>query len=231
MSDFDILEQTLGILFNNKSLLEQALVHSSAINENPELPLPSNERLEFLGDTILNFIVTNILYQGFPELSEGELTEIRTSLICRETLARLAISLKLGDYLYLGRGEELSGGRKKPSNLANALEAVVGAVFLDQGLILATDFVSKLLSSELQKIREHGMTANYKTLLQEYIQATYQQTPVYHLIEATGPDHDKSFTVEVILGDKTLGRGSGKSKQAAEMAAAQSAWKQLRCQR
>lgn len=231
MPELDILKQTLGISFSTKSLLEQALVHSSAVNENPELPLSSNERLEFLGDAVLNFIVTNILYREFPDLPEGELTKIRTSLICRETLARLATSLKLGDYLYLGRGEELSGGRKKPSNLANALEAVIGAIFLDQGLASATDLVSKLLSSELQKIKERGVTPNYKTILQEYTQAQYQQTPVYHLIEATGPDHDRSFTVEVLLGDRILGRGSGKSKQSAEMAAARTAWEKLRCQR
>lgn len=231
MSELEILKQTLGISFSNNSLLEQALVHSSAANENPELPLPSNERLEFLGDAVLNFIVTSVLYQEFPELSEGELTKIRTFLICRETLVRLALSLRLGDYLCLGRGEELSGGRKKPSNLANAMEAIIGAIFLDQGLARTADFVSKLLSLELRKIKERGVTPNYKAILQEYIQAQYQQTPVYHLIGATGPDHDRSFTVEVILRDKILGRGSGKSKQAAEMAAAQSAWEQLSCER
>lgn len=227
MPDLDSLQQALGTSFINPALLEQALVHRSFLNENPQFPLQSNERLEFLGDSVLNFIVTESLYHKLPQLTEGELTRTRASLICQETLARLASSLKIGDYLYLGRGEEISGGRERQTNLSNALEAIIGAIFLDQGLALVEDFVSKLLSSELEKIKELGVSPDYKTLLQEYTQTRCKQLPTYRLVEVSGPDHDRNFTVEVVIGDKSLGTGSGKSKQAAEIEAARSAWEKL----
>ncbi len=227
MPDLQALQETLGIFFINIDLLEQALVHRSFVNENPGFHLLSNERLEFLGDALLNFVVTERLFHELPHLSEGELTESRASLICQETLTHLASTLKLGSYLYLGRGEEMSGGREKQANLANALEAIIGAIFLDQGLVSAKDFILKLLNPYLSRIKEGGVTPNYKTLLQEYAQAEYHQTPIYHLIKTTGPDHAKSFTVEVTIGGKRLGKGSGKSKQTAEMEAARSAWEKL----
>lgn len=227
MPDLEALQKTIGVSFANIALLEQALVHRSFLNENPYFPLPTNERLEFLGDAVLNLVIAESLYHQFSHLSEGELTQVRASLICKETLAHLASSLKLGNYLYLGRGEEISGGREKQTNLANALEAVIGAIFLDQGLAPAKEFILKLLTPQLLRTKQEGITLNYKTLLQEYTQAEYQQTPVYRLRETTGPDHKKSFKVEVILGDKILGVGSGKSKQAAEMEAARSAWEKL----
>lgn len=225
------LEQALGISFKDRTLLEQALVHSSVSNKNPDSTMLSNERLEFLGDAVLNFIVTQKLYHEFPELSEGKLTKIRASLICRDALFNLALLLKLGEHLHLGKGEEISGGREKNTNLADTMEAVIGAIFLDQGMTITTDFILKLMTPEIQKIREHGITSDYKTQLQEHIQAEYHQTPVYHLVEAKGLDHDKSFTVKVTLGNRTLGRGSGKSKQSAEMKAARSAWEQLQKKR
>ena len=227
MADLAALQQTLGISFNNLSLLEQALVHTSYVNENPGLATTSNERLEFLGDAILGFIVAEELYQRFPNLSEGEMTKLRSSLVCRDSLSRMARAISLGNYLYLGRGEEASEGRRKPANLAAALEAVIAAIFLDQGLAATRDFVLRSADKELNKVLTQGAEADYKSQLQELIQARHQQTPAYMVIEAIGPDHDKIFTVEVRVGDTVLGRGSGKSKKIAEAEAARSALAQL----
>jgi ribonuclease-3 len=210
-------------------LLEQAFVHSSYLNENPEFTRSSNERLEFLGDAILDFIVAVKLYEEFPELPEGKLTEIRASLVCRDTLAELASSLKLGDWLLFGQGEEANGGRTKASNLANAMEALVAALYLDQGLAKAKKFVLRQLKPELEKIKAGKTTTNYKALVQELVQGQNRPTPVYRLVEATGPDHSKQFTTEILVEGEALGRGTGKSKKAAESQAARTAWEKLRC--
>ena len=222
MANLTALQQTLGIIFKEPSLLEQALVHSSYINENPGLAPASNERLEFLGDAVLDMVVAAKLYQNFPQLTEGEMTKLRAVLVRRDTLAQIARALRLGDCLYMGKGEEASGGRDKPANLAGALEAVIAAIFLDQGPDIARDFILRLLNAELQKVVNQGTETDYKSKLQELIQAREQQTPTYHVIKAEGPDHDKWFTVEVRLGKRVLGRGSGKSKKAAETEAAKS---------
>lgn len=227
MADLDALQQTLGVSFNDLSLLEGVLVHSSYINENPGLAPASNERLEFLGDAVLGLIVAERLYQDFPHADEGEMTRLRAALIRRDTLARMARAIGLGDYLYLGKGEEASGGRRKPANLAGALEAVIAAIFLDQGSAITKDFILRLLNPELQKAVSQGAGVDHKSRLQELIQAKEQQTPVYRVVEEIGPDHDKWFTVEVMVGDTMLGRGSGKGKKAAETEAARSALKQL----
>ncbi|MFC1977638.1 ribonuclease III [Chloroflexota bacterium] len=227
MTDLAALQQTLGVSFNDVSLLEQALVHSSYINENPDFALASNERLEFLGDAVLGLIVAEKLYQDFPHLDEGEMTKLRAALVRRDTLARMAKAIGLGEYLYLGKGEEASGGRHKPANLAAALEAVIAAVFLDRGSSIAGDLILRLLDIELQEVVSQGTGVDYKSELQELIQAQEQQTPAYYVIETTGPDHDKRFTVEVRLGEALLGRGSGKNKKAAETEAARSALAQL----
>jgi ribonuclease-3 len=229
MVDWNDCQKNLGISFHKESLLEQAFVHLSYLNENPDFGRPSNERLEFLGDTVLNLIVTEKLYKEFPKLSEGELTEIRASLVCRDTLAELASSLKLGDWLLLGRGEEASGGRVKPSNLANAMEALLGALYLDQGLARARRFILRQLKPELEKIKAGETTPNYKALVQELIQGQKRPTPVYRLVEATGPEHSKQFTAEILVDGEALGRGTGKSKKVAESQAAKAAWKKLRC--
>jgi len=227
LADLVALQETIGVKFKNSSLLEQALVHSSYINENPDFVSASNERLEFLGDAILGFIVAEKLYQDFPSLNEGEMTKRRSNLIRRDTLAGVARVIGLGDHLYLGKGEEVSGGRQKPANLAGTLEAVIGAVFLDQGLAVTADFVLKLLSEEMQKVIRRDSGIDYKSELQELIQSRYQSTPTYRLVEALGPDHDKRFTVEVIIGEAVLGRGSGRSKKMAETEAARLALGQL----
>jgi ribonuclease-3 len=227
MADLVTLQQTLDIVFNDTSLLEQALVHRSYLNENPGLALTSNERLEFLGDAVLGLIVAEKLYQDYPDFTEGEMTKLRSALVRRETLAHMARVIRLGDYLYLGKGEEAGGGRHKPANLAAALEAVIAAIFLDQGSPTTRDFILRLLDTELQKVTKQGTVVDYKSELQELIQSREQQTPAYHLIETTGPDHGRTFTVEVRLGEAVLGRGSGKSKKAAETEAARSALEKL----
>lgn len=227
MVDLATLSETLKISFHDRSLLEQAMVHSSYLNENPGYAPFSNERLEFLGDAILDFIVAEKLYQDYPELAEGEMTRLRSILVRRDTLARVARNIELGDYLYLGKGEEASGGRHKPANLAGALEAMIAAVFLDQGLTVAKELILRLFDDELKKVIMPGGEVDYKSRLQELIQSQYQLTPSYRLIETTGPDHDKRFIVEVMVGDVVLGRGSGKSKKLAEAEAARSALEQL----
>jgi len=227
LADLAALQQILGVSFNDSSLLEQALVHSSYLNENPGIAPASNERLEFLGDAVLGLVVAEKLYQDFPHSDEGEMTRLRAALVRGNTLARVARTIKLGDYLYLGKGEEASGGRRKPANLAGALEAMIAAIFLDQGSMVTRDFILRLFDEELQKIANRGARVDYKSQLQELIQSRGQQTPAYRLIETAGPDHDRRFTVEVRTGDTILGKGSGKSKKAAETEAAGAALEQL----
>jgi len=229
MIDWNDCQKNLGVSFHQESLLEQAFVHSSYPNENPDFARPSNERLEFLGDAVLNFIVAEKLYEEFPKLPEGELTEIRASLVCRDTLAELASSLKLGDWLLLGRGEEANGGRAKASNLANAMEALIGALYLDQGIARVRRFVLRQLKPELGRVKAGKTTLNYKALVQELIQGQKRPTPVYRLVEATGPDHSKQFTAEILVEGEALGRGTGRSKKVAESQAARAAWEKLRC--
>lgn len=223
LSDLGALQTILDVNFKDESLLQQALVHRSYLNENSLLHLVSNERLEFLGDAVLGFVVASELYSRFPDFSEGELTKLRSALVRGETLTRIALSLQLGDYLYLGHGEEESGGRSRSRNLSCTLEAVIGAVFLDQGLDVARGFILKLLGSELDGVVEDKFAADYKSELQQVIQSEHKITPVYRTIEEMGPDHAKIFTVEVLAGDSVLGRGCGRSKRAAETDAARHA--------
>jgi ribonuclease-3 len=223
MADLKALQKTLGIRFKDRSLLEQALIHTSYINENPHLALNSNERLEFFGDAILGFIIARELYRRSPSLSEGGMTKLRASVVRRDALARTAKAIRLGDYLYLGKGEEASGGRRKPANLARAFEALVAAIFLDQGLASTRNFILRATNKELKK----GTDADYKSRLQELLQARQQQKPSYQVIAVTGPAHDRAFTVEVRVGNDVLGRGLGKSKKAAETEAARFALARL----
>lgn len=227
MDVLSALQQILSISFNELSILEQAMVHSSYINESPEFAPVSNERLEFLGDAVLGQVIAEKLYSDYPHFSEGEMTKLRSALVSRSTLARIARNIGLGNYLYLGKGEEASGGRNKPTNLAGALEAVMAAVFLDQGLATAKDFILRLLNKEIQKVVSQGVQTDYKSQLQEFIQSKQQQTPTYYVVEAEGPVHDRKFTVEVRVDNSVLGKGSSKSKKAAEAEAARSALEHL----
>jgi len=227
MTGWDKCQTALGIRFNDELLLQQAFIHSSYLNENPCFALPSNERLEFLGDAILDFTLAEQLYIEFPRLPEGELTMIRSYLVCRQTLAKVASSLKLGDWLLLGQGEQASGGRKKQSNLANTMEALIGAIYLDQGLPEVKQFILRQLKPFLDKTKRGEISPNCKALLQDLAQSEKHSTPTYRLVEAAGPDHDKQFTVEVLIQDEVLGRGVGKGKKDAETEAARLAWEKL----
>ena len=227
MADLAAFQKILGVSFERPSLLEQALVHSSYINENPHLAPDSNERLEFLGDAVLGLVIAERLFRDLPSSAEGELTKLRADLVCRGALAHAAKAIRLGDFLYLGKGEDASGGRHKPLNLAGGLEAVIAAVFLDQGSTIAKEFILRLFEKQLEKAVTQGGEADYKSQLQEYIQAREQQAPAYYVLEAEGPDHDRSFIVEVRVGDTVLGRGTGKSKKAAETEAARSVLERL----
>jgi len=220
VADLSALQEVLGVFFNDPSLLERALVHRSYVNEYPDSAPISNERLEFLGDAVLGLVVAEKLFQDFTKLTEGKMTKLRAALVCQDTLARIAGTIELGGYLYLGKGEEASGGRHKTANLARVLEAVIGAVYLDQGLVSAGGFISRVFSQELKKVARWGAGVDYKSRLQEAVQSRGQTAPVYKVIEEEGPDHDKRFTVEVRVGKKVLGKGSGKSKKTAEVAAA-----------
>lgn len=223
MAHLTDLQEILGVTFNHLSLLEQALVHSSYVNENPACVSGHNERLEFLGDAVLDFIVADKLYQDSPDFTEGEMTKHRAALVRRDTLARVARSIRLGDFLYMGKGEEASGGRNKTPNLAGALEAVIAAVYLDRGEAATGDMVVRLLGEEWERVVSQGTGVDYKSKLQEVSQARFQLTPAYRLVDEVGPDHDKRFTVEVKVGAEVMGNGVGKSKKLAETEAARTA--------
>ena len=225
------LEKPLGVKFKDPALLDQALVHSSYVNENPERAPGSNERLEFLGDAVLGLVVADELFAAYPDQDEGKLTELRTHLVRRDTLARAARELKLGEAVLLGRGEEASGGRTRPTNLAHAYEAVVGAIFLDGGLTTARRFVSRSLGAEFKSIADRAFPQDPKSQLQELSQSLYQSTPAYRLLESEGPDHARRFTIEVVVEGKALGKGKGRSKQEAEKEAARKALARLESER
>ena len=215
------LEQGLGYTFRNKALLENALTHSSYANENRERHLPDNERLEFLGDSILGFVVAEYLYRSFPDKPEGELTRIRADLVCERNLAEAAATIELGSYLLLGHGEEQGGGRKRDSIVSDAMESVIAASFMDGGFAAAKEIIDRLILSNIPKGRPRNF--DYKTAFQELVQRKKDQQIHYELTGESGPDHDKHFEVEVLLNGRAVGRGVGSSKKRAEQAAAEAA--------
>ena len=215
------LEQGLGYTCRNKTLLENALTHSSYANENRERHLPDNERLEFLGDSILGFVVAEYLYRNFPDKPEGELTRIRADLVCERNLAEAAATIELGSYLLLGHGEEQGGGRKRDSIVSDAMESVIAASFMDGGFAAATEIIDRLILSNIPKGRPRNF--DYKTAFQELVQRKKDQQIHYELTGESGPDHDKHFEVEVLLNGKAVGHGVGSSKKRAEQAAAEAA--------
>jgi len=216
-------QQILGIRFKNPSLLGQALVHSSYVNENPGAAPTSNERLEFLGDSILNMVTAEELYSRYPHHSEGEMTKMRSALVRSGTLRNIAEGIGLGDYIYLGKGEEASGGRHKTANLAGAMESLIAAVFLDQGLEAVRDFILRLFGAELEKLADNDILTDYKSQLQQLYQSRYKKTPAYHTAVTTDTDQDRMFASEVRVDETVLGRGYGRNKKAAETRAARSA--------
>ncbi|HHW54222.1 MAG: ribonuclease III [bacterium] len=220
MRGLEELESKIGIKFTEPSYLEQALTHASFANEQGG-GHQSNERLEFLGDAVLELAVSELLYHRYPELSEGALTKRRAALVCEATLEQCARQLELGSYLRLGKGEELSGGRERPALLADALEALLGAIFLDQGLEAARDFVAQILGSRIEG--EEELFFDYKTQLQEALQRYRNYSLKYNLLAADGPDHNKTFRVGVMINGQQVAVGVGRSKKEAEQAAAQQA--------
>lgn len=220
MKNFKPLEKILGVKFEDLQLLEKSLTHRSYLNENKDRQRESNERLEFLGDSILSFIISDWLFQEHPEYPEGTLTNIRSNLVKTKTLAQMAQKLKIGDYLFLSKGEEDSGGRNNLSLLADALEAVIGAIYRDQGYDRVKKFILHHFKPRLKKLLASGKFKDYKSLLQEQLQAEKKRAPVYKTLEEEGPDHNKTFTVGVFDEDKLLAKGKGKSKQSAEAVAA-----------
>jgi ribonuclease-3 len=223
MIDIAEAEVALNVNFSDKTLLQRALTHRSYLNENPDYLLEDNERLEFLGDAVLDFITGEFLYHRFPEVAEGRLTNLRSALVRTETLAQFALDLNLGAYLLLGKGEDDSGGRERPAIMCDAFEALLGAIYLDRGIESAREFVNHLIEPALQAVLASSSEKDAKSQLQEVAQSQYQVTPTYRTVNERGPDHAKVFTVEAMIGEKTYGRGTGYSKQNAAQAAAQEA--------
>lgn len=219
------LETAIGYQFRNITLLQNALSHSSYANERWHDSLKSNERLEFLGDSVLGMVVADYLYRNFPNRPEGELTRMRADMVCEKTLATVANTLGLGQHLMLGRGEELGGGRQRESILADAVESVIAACYLDGGMEAAKQFIQKfiLVNVPLTKLKN----ADYKTALQELVQQKKNQVLAYNLVGESGPDHDKEFRVELTINGKVVGVGVGSSKKRAEQAAAHEAMELL----
>lgn len=213
------LEKKLGYRFQNRELLSEALNHSSYANEHKG-GLGSNERLEFLGDSVLGFVSAEYLFRLHADLPEGDLTRMRAALVCEQSLYEVAKTLELGSYLKLGRGEEAGGGRKRQSILADAVEAVFAAVYLDGGIEKARELIVRVLLSQAPAAEERK---DYKTTLQEVVQRRSGQVLTYHMVDQSGPDHNKKFLFEVRLNDRPVGRGEGRSKKEAEQAAARDA--------
>ena len=220
------LEERLGHVFHDESLLRTALTHSSYANENRALGAVCNERLEFLGDSVLGVTVADHLYRNYGAMPEGRMTRLRSELVCEQSLHRVAQKLQLGEYLRLGRGEEHNGGRERPSILADAVEAVIAAMYLDGGMAAADEFIHRNLLSELGAA-EPEFFNDYKTSLQELIQRRSGQILAYELTGEVGPDHDKTFTVRVLLNGESIGEGAGRTKKEAEQSAARNALEAL----
>lgn len=219
----DTFEGIIGVSFKDKNLLTQAFLHRSYLNEHRELGLEHNERTEFLGDAVLELVITDFLFRTFPEKTEGELTAYRSALVNTTTLSSVASKLDMGDYLLLSRGEAKDTGRARQYILANTYEAVVGAIYLDQGYEVARGFIERTIVPLMGEIIEKRLWQDHKSFFQEQAQEKAGVTPSYQTVGESGPDHDKQFTVGVFLGAQKIAEGSGKSKQEAEQAAARAA--------
>ena len=216
MKKLEEFQEMIGYKFQAEGLLRQALTHSSYANEKHLKKHSDNERLEFLGDAVLELVSSDFLYKNYPDISEGELTKKRASIVCEPTLALCTEAIHLGDYLFLGKGEDLTGGRSRKSILSDALEAVIGAIYLDGGLANAKEFIDKYILTDIEKKQ---LFYDSKTILQEVVQGEHE-TMSYILINESGPDHNKSFTVEVQIDNQVISTGTGPTKKAAEQEAA-----------
>lgn len=221
---FDLLEKRITIKFKDQKLLNNVFIHRSFLNEHKSYPMPSNEKLEFLGDSVLSLITSIYLYKNYPSLDEGTYTDIKASIVRTESLAEVAKNLQLGDYIYLSKGEELNEGRSNKNILADTFESLVAAIFIDQGFDAAYRFiVTHLFTTKLNHIVKNKLYLSPKSRLQELLQAKFKTLPDYVIIKEEGPEHKKEFTVEVFFKQKKLGKGFGFSKKEAEESAAKNA--------
>lgn len=211
------LETAIGYTFRDQSLLAHALTHSSYVNERHWSKLKCNERLEYLGDAVLELVTSDFLFKNYPTMPEGDMTKLRASLVCERALADASERIFLGEYLILGRGEDLTGGRKRPSVVSDACEAMIGAIYLDGGLANAKEFIERFI---LNDIENKKLFYDSKTILQEMVQERFKEPLTYELVRQYGPDHMKTFEVCVKIGGRVIGRGEGRTKKAAEQAAA-----------
>ena len=226
---FEQLQSELNISFNNKNLLYQAFTHSSYVNEHRRKLFTDNERLEFLGDAVLELSVSKFLFEKYPQMSEGELTKLRASIVCEPSLVIFANELKFGQYVLLGKGEELTGGRERPALLADVFESFVGALYLDQGLETVVTFLEKIVFPKVE-IGAFSHVMDFKSQLQEMVQQSNNGILHYEIVDEKGPAHNRTFVSRVLLNEQELGIGRGKSKKEAEQQAAQSAMQMLKQQ-
>lgn len=215
--DFKELEERIGYHFQDASLLRQAMTHSSYSNEHRLNRLTNNERLEFLGDAVLEIITSEFLYRKFDTLPEGDLTKMRASIVCEQTLAFCTREIELGKYLLLGKGEDMTGGRERSSIVSDAMEALIGAIYLDGGFANAKEFIHRFIVTDIE---HKQLFFDSKTILQEMVQSNYTQSLSYELVAEEGPDHNKKFVVRAKIGDEVISEGSGRTKKAAEQEAA-----------
>lgn len=216
--------EKLKYTFNNTALLEEALRHSSFVNENRELNLKDNERLEFLGDAVLDLAISHILMEKFPDMKEGDLSKFRATIVNESGLFKIAMSLGLGDYIFLGKGEELTNGREKSSILSNTVEALIGAVYLDAGFDKTREIIDILFSAMITDIKARRGNSDFKSMLQEHTQNLFKALPEYQLIDESGLPHDKTFIVSLSIKGAVVAQGKGKSKKEAEQKAAREAF-------
>ena len=219
------IEKEIGYEFKNKELLKTALTHTSYAYEKH---INSNEKLEFLGDSILEFLSSRYLYENYPNLREGEMTKVRATVVCEKSLYKIASKHNFGKYLYLGKSEKINGGNKRPAILADSVEAVIAAMYLDGGLEIVDNFIIKNLKEEIEQASTHVGDKDYKTVLQEKLQEGGDVKIEYEITKESGPDHDKSFEAQVRFNGKILAKGSGKSKKGAEMQAAKKALEKIK---
>jgi len=220
MSNFRNFEKKIGIVFKDKNLLKQAFIHRSYINENPNVGLSHNERLEFLGDAVLEIIITEFLFNKYPDKTEGELTAYRAALVNTQSISSAAAELEMNEHLLLSKGEAKDTGKARQYILANTFEAVIGAIYLDQGYEASKKFIEDSLFHRVEEIVAHKLWQDNKSYFQEKAQEAVGVTPSYSVLEEVGPDHDKSFTVGVFLDEDLVAKGAGRSKQDAEQEAA-----------
>lgn len=226
--DLEELERRLFYHFINPPLLQQAITHKSYLNEVRDRSLKDNERLEFLGDAVLDLVISQILLQRYPETPEGELSKMKARIVSEMALARVARRLEIGRYLLLGRGEEMTQGRTKPSLLANALEAILAAIYLDGGLASVEHVIHQIFKEEIEELLKAEVITDYKTELQELCQREYESLPTYTVLSETGPDHQKTFEVQLTIKGNVYGHGVGRSKKEAEQQAARQALEKLK---